>query len=68
MFLRGHRGQRRIATGVRQDDCQYHGGQRRVRPDHHIMRVALFLDLDIAKLDQSCFHFSLFRWLDLLRQ
>jgi hypothetical protein len=27
------------------------------------MRVALFLDLD--KLDQSCFHFSMFRWLDL---
>src|SRR6266536_3054765 len=33
--------------------------------DHHIMRVALSLDLDLAKLDQSCFHFSMFRWLDL---
>jgi hypothetical protein len=33
--------------------------------DHHIMRVALSLDLDLAKLDQSCFHFSILRWLDL---
>jgi hypothetical protein len=33
--------------------------------DHHIMRVALSLDLDLAKFDQSCFHFSMFRWLDL---
>jgi hypothetical protein len=33
--------------------------------DHHIIRVALFLDLDLAKFDQSCFHISIFRWLDL---
>jgi hypothetical protein len=33
--------------------------------DHHIMRVALSLDLDLAKFDQSCFHFSMFRWLEL---
>jgi hypothetical protein len=33
--------------------------------DHHIMRVALALDLDLAKSDQSCFHISIFRWLDL---
>src|SRR6266571_4681526 len=33
--------------------------------DHHIMRVALSLDLDLAKFDQSCFHFSILRWLDL---
>src|SRR5438874_12698814 len=33
--------------------------------DHHIMRVALSLDLDLAKFDQSCFHISMFRWLDL---
>jgi hypothetical protein len=33
--------------------------------DHHIMGVALSLDLDLAKFDQSCFHFSIFRWLDL---
>src|SRR6266403_6041011 len=33
--------------------------------DHHIMRVALSLDLDFSKFDQSCFHFSMFRWLDL---
>jgi hypothetical protein len=33
--------------------------------DHQIMRVALALDLDLAKLYQSCFHFSMFRWLDL---
>src|SRR5205809_7316489 len=33
--------------------------------DHHIMRVALALDLDLAKFHQSCFHFSIFRWLDL---
>ena len=31
--------------------------------DHHIMRVALSLDLDLAKFDQSCFRFSMFRWL-----
>src|SRR5438874_13439329 len=24
--------------------------------DHYIMRVALSLDLDLAKFDQSCFH------------
>jgi hypothetical protein len=29
------------------------------------MRVALSLDLDLAKFDQSCLHFSMFRWLDL---
>ena len=29
------------------------------------MRVALSLDLDLAKFDQSCFHFSIFRWLEL---
>jgi hypothetical protein len=33
--------------------------------DHHIMRVALSLDLDLAKFDQSCFRISIFRWLDL---
>src|SRR6266480_2052341 len=33
--------------------------------DHHIMRVALSLDLDFSKFDQSCFHFSILRWLDL---
>src|SRR5260370_34624263 len=33
--------------------------------DHHIMRVALSLDLDLAKFDQSCFHFSMLRWLEL---
>ena len=33
--------------------------------DHHIMRVALSLDLDFSKFDQSCFHFSMFYWLDL---
>src|SRR6266480_4518451 len=32
--------------------------------DHHIMRVALSLDLDLAKFDQSCFHVSMFRWLE----
>src|SRR5207249_11514258 len=30
--------------------------------NHHIMHVALSLDLDLAKFDQSCFHFSMFRW------
>ena len=29
------------------------------------MGVALSLDLDLAKFDQSCFRFSTFRWLDL---
>jgi hypothetical protein len=33
--------------------------------DHHIMRVALSLHLDLAKFDQSCFHFAMFRWLGL---
>src|SRR5438034_3313021 len=33
--------------------------------DHHVMRVALSLDLNLAKFDQPCFHFSMFRWLDL---
>jgi hypothetical protein len=32
--------------------------------DHDIMRVALALDLDLAKFHQSCFHISIFRWLD----
>src|SRR6266480_1577992 len=32
--------------------------------DHHIMRVAFSLDLDLAKFDQSCFHISMFRWLE----
>src|SRR6266511_4778800 len=27
--------------------------------DHHIMSVALSLDLDLAKFDQSCFHISM---------
>jgi hypothetical protein len=29
--------------------------------DHHIMRVALSLDLNLAKFDQSCFRISMFR-------
>jgi hypothetical protein len=33
--------------------------------DHHIMRVALSLDLDLAKFGQSCFRISMFRWLAL---
>jgi hypothetical protein len=33
--------------------------------DHHIMRVALSLHLDLAKFDQSCFRISMFRWLEL---
>jgi hypothetical protein len=33
--------------------------------DHHIMRVALPLDLDLARFDQSCFHISMFRWPEL---
>src|SRR5437773_1731926 len=33
--------------------------------DHHIMRVALSLDLDLAKSDQSCFHVSMLCWLEL---
>ena len=33
--------------------------------DHHIMCVALSLDLDLAKFDQSRLHISIFRWLDL---
>ena len=33
--------------------------------DHHIMRVALSLDLDLAKFDQSCFRISTFRWVEL---
>src|SRR4029077_6051231 len=32
--------------------------------DHHIMRVVLSLDLDLAKFDQSCFHFPMFRWVE----
>src|SRR5207247_4265697 len=33
--------------------------------DHHIMRITPSLDLDLAKFDQSCFHFSMFRSLEL---
>src|SRR6266567_3571882 len=33
--------------------------------DHHIMRVALSLDLDLTKFDQSCFHISMFPCLKL---
>ncbi len=33
--------------------------------DHHIMRVALSLDLDLAEFDQPRFHICIFRWLDL---
>jgi hypothetical protein len=33
--------------------------------NHHIMGVALSLDLDLAKFDQSRFHNSMFRWLKL---
>jgi hypothetical protein len=33
--------------------------------DHHIMRVALSLDLDLAEFDQSCFRISMFPWLEL---
>jgi hypothetical protein len=29
------------------------------------MRVAFSLDLDLAKFDQSCFHFSMFHWFEL---
>ena len=29
--------------------------------DHHIMRITLSLDLDLAKFDQSCFRVSMFR-------
>jgi len=29
------------------------------------MHVALSLDLDLAKFDQSCFHISMFLWLEL---
>ena len=29
--------------------------------DHHIMRVAFSLDLNLAKFDQSCFRVSMFR-------
>ena len=28
--------------------------------NHHIMRVVLSLDLDLAKFDQSCFRISMF--------
>src|SRR5215471_18839635 len=31
--------------------------------DHHIVRVVLSLDLDLAKFHQSCFHISMFCWL-----
>jgi len=30
--------------------------------DHHIMRVALSLDLDLAEFNQSCFRISIFCW------
>jgi hypothetical protein len=33
--------------------------------DYHIMRVALALDLDLAKFHESCFHVSMFRWLKI---
>ena len=33
--------------------------------DHHIMAVALSLDLELTKFDQSCFRISMFRWLEL---
>jgi hypothetical protein len=33
--------------------------------DDQIMRVALSLDLDLAKFDQSCFRISMLRWLAL---
>src|SRR6266536_2792179 len=33
--------------------------------DHHIMGVALSLDLDLAKFDQSRLHISMFRWREL---
>src|SRR5438128_7488914 len=33
--------------------------------EHHIMRVALSLDLDLTKFDQSCFHISMFPCLKL---
>jgi hypothetical protein len=33
--------------------------------DHYIMCVALSLDLDLAKFDQSRFHISILRWLQL---
>ena len=32
--------------------------------DHHIMRVALSRDLDLAKFDQSCFRISMFGWFE----
>src|SRR5437879_12297162 len=32
--------------------------------DHHIIRVSLPFDLDLATFDQSCDHFSIFRWLE----
>src|SRR5207247_5385932 len=32
--------------------------------DHDIICIALSLDLDLAKFDQSRFHFSMFRWLE----
>src|SRR5206468_7830696 len=32
--------------------------------DHHIMRVALSLNLDLTKFDQSCLHISMFRWFE----
>src|SRR6516165_12176345 len=33
--------------------------------DHNIMRIACSLDLDFAKFDQSGFHISMFRRLEL---
>src|SRR5215468_9942454 len=32
--------------------------------DHQIMRVALSLNLDLTKFDQSRFHISMFCWLE----
>src|SRR5207249_11310514 len=33
--------------------------------DHHVMRVALSLNLDLTKFHQSCLHISMFRWLGI---
>jgi len=32
--------------------------------NHHIMRVALSLDLDLTKFDESRLHIAIFRWLE----
>jgi hypothetical protein len=36
--------------------------------DHHIMRVVLSLNLDLAKFHQSCLHISMFRWFELRQE